>query len=170
MRHAAIAQLVEHNLAKVGVASSSLVCRSKTQVAAMVELVDTRDLKSLGQKWLCGFESRSRHNVSRDPFVRRSSALCFKSSWACPTARFFCVRTSGSAWRRHTPSAVRKRSPANRRQTAITPHFKGVTKNKTWNFLRQTKKKHGKHLETIFFPYLCTRHIDKMSKNRNIFN
>ena len=29
--------------------------------AAMVELVDTRDLKSLGQKWLCGFESRSRH-------------------------------------------------------------------------------------------------------------
>ena len=31
------------------------------KVAAMVELVDTRDLKSLGQKWLCGFESRSRH-------------------------------------------------------------------------------------------------------------
>ena len=27
-RNAAIAQLVEHNLAKVGVASSSLVCRS----------------------------------------------------------------------------------------------------------------------------------------------
>ena len=27
----------------------------------MVELVDTRDLKSLGQKWLCGVESRSRH-------------------------------------------------------------------------------------------------------------
>ena len=76
-RYAAIAQLVEHNLAKVGVASSSLVCRSfhigngfkdrwqrccrffylshiqaKTnndKVAAMVELVDTRDLKSLGQ-------------------------------------------------------------------------------------------------------------------------
>ena len=29
--------------------------------AAMVELVDTRDLKSLGQEWPCGFESRSRH-------------------------------------------------------------------------------------------------------------
>ena len=27
----------------------------------MVELVDTRDLKSLGQRWLYGFESRSRH-------------------------------------------------------------------------------------------------------------
>ena len=29
--------------------------------AAMVELVDTRDLKSLGSEGLCGFESRSRH-------------------------------------------------------------------------------------------------------------
>ena len=29
----------------------------------MVELVDTRDLKSLDQEWLCGFESRSRHIV-----------------------------------------------------------------------------------------------------------
>ena len=36
-RHAAIAQLVEHDLAKVGVASSSLVCRSCYQVARMVE-------------------------------------------------------------------------------------------------------------------------------------
>ena len=46
---AEIAQLVEHDLAKVGVASSSLVFRSK--VARMVESVDTRDLKSLGH---CG--------------------------------------------------------------------------------------------------------------------
>ena len=29
--------------------------------AAMVELVDTRDLKSLDPKRSCGFESRSRH-------------------------------------------------------------------------------------------------------------
>ena len=57
--HAAIAQLVERDLAKVEVAGPSPVCRSSA--AAMVELVDTRDLKSLGQKWLCGFESRSRH-------------------------------------------------------------------------------------------------------------
>ena len=47
--NAEIAQLVEHNLAKVGVASSSLVFRSKA--ARMVESVDTRDLKSLGH---CG--------------------------------------------------------------------------------------------------------------------
>ena len=48
---AGIAQLVEHNLAKVGVAGSSPVSRSTLNVyhAAMVELVDTRDLKSLGQ-------------------------------------------------------------------------------------------------------------------------
>ncbi len=49
---AGIAQLVEHDLAKVGVAGPSPVFRSfqsfSTQ-AAMVELVDTRDLKSLGQ-------------------------------------------------------------------------------------------------------------------------
>ena len=44
---AEIAQLVEHNLAKVGVASSSLVFRSKA--ARMVESVDTKDLKSFGQ-------------------------------------------------------------------------------------------------------------------------
>ena len=48
---AEIAQLVEHNLAKVGVAGPSPVFRSTLNVyhAAMVELVDTRDLKSLGQ-------------------------------------------------------------------------------------------------------------------------
>ena len=27
-------------------------------------MVDTRDLKSLGQEWLCGFESRSRHTIN----------------------------------------------------------------------------------------------------------
>ena len=49
-KKAEIAQLVEHNLAKVGVAGPSPVFRSKNiNGAAMVELVDTRDLKSLGQ-------------------------------------------------------------------------------------------------------------------------
>ena len=48
--NAEVAQLVEHNLAKVGVAGSSPVFRSrKKSLARMVELVDTRDLKSLGQ-------------------------------------------------------------------------------------------------------------------------
>jgi hypothetical protein len=39
-----------------------IFANANIKVAAMVELVDTRDLKSLSQKWLCGFESRSRHN------------------------------------------------------------------------------------------------------------
>ena|GEM_PF-6622718 len=52
---AKVAHLVEHDLAKVGVASSSLVFRSKKKVpqlrdffsvAPVVELVDTQDLKS----------------------------------------------------------------------------------------------------------------------------
>ncbi len=44
--NAKIAQLVEHDLAKVGVAGSSPVFRSKD--ARVVELVDTQDLKSCG--------------------------------------------------------------------------------------------------------------------------
>ena len=59
---AEIAQLVEHNLAKVRVASSSLVFRSKA--ARMVESVDTRDLKSLGH---CGCAGSS----------PASSTICF---------------------------------------------------------------------------------------------
>ena len=45
-RFARVAQLVEHNLAKVGVASSNLVSRSILKSARVVELVDTPDLKS----------------------------------------------------------------------------------------------------------------------------
>ena len=49
---AKIAQLVEHNLAKVRVAGSSPVFRSFFfNVARVVESVDTRDLKSRGH---CG--------------------------------------------------------------------------------------------------------------------
>ncbi len=58
--YAEIAQLVEHNLAKVRVASSSLVFRSKD--ARMVESVDTRDLKSLGH---CGCAGSSPASSTR---------------------------------------------------------------------------------------------------------
>jgi hypothetical protein len=47
-----VAQLVEHNLAKVGVASSSLVVRSKKLaicLAGVAELADAQDLKSCGR-------------------------------------------------------------------------------------------------------------------------
>ena len=48
--NAEVAQLVEHNLAKVRVAGSSPVFRSslKRRDARMVESVDTKDLKSFG--------------------------------------------------------------------------------------------------------------------------
>ena len=58
-RQAEVAQLVEHDLAKVRVAGSSPVFRSKnpqqgffnSKDARVVELVDTKDLKSFGH---CG--------------------------------------------------------------------------------------------------------------------
>ena len=37
----------------------------------MVELVDTRDLKSLDQEWSCGFESRSRHLLNSKNIMRK---------------------------------------------------------------------------------------------------
>ena len=43
-------------------------------------MVDTRDLKSLGQEWLCGFESRSRHAFHffiKTLFVMRKNTLYF---------------------------------------------------------------------------------------------
>ena len=58
--NAKVAQLVEHNLAKVGVAGSSPVFRSRS--ARMVELVDTQDLNSCGHYRLCGFKSRSEYD------------------------------------------------------------------------------------------------------------
>ena len=56
---AKIAQLVERNLAKVEVAGSNPVFRSKIYLSArVVELVDTLDLKSSEQQCSCGFKSR----------------------------------------------------------------------------------------------------------------
>ena len=43
---AGIAQLVEHNLAKVGVASSSLVSRSKIQALCMAKCIKTQEIVS----------------------------------------------------------------------------------------------------------------------------
>ena len=65
-RFAEIAQLVEHNLAKVRVASSSLVFRSLFfEDARMVESVDTRDLKSLGHCGCAGSSPASSTKIYR---------------------------------------------------------------------------------------------------------
>jgi hypothetical protein len=80
--------LVEHDLAKVGVAGSSPVFRSaihqlslvdffskfhKFFSAPVVELVDTQDLKSCGQQCLYGFNSRLGHYL-----------LLYSSKIICP--------------------------------------------------------------------------------------
>jgi hypothetical protein len=78
--NAEVAQLVEHNLAKVGVARSNRVFRSKKisrirkvpasgfflklylpPAALVVELVDTQDLKSCSPQREYGFDSRLGH-------------------------------------------------------------------------------------------------------------
>ena len=80
--YAEVAQLVERNLAKVEVAGSSLVFRSKVPsvvcrwnflfrlsldrvgwVARVAELVDAQDLKSCFPQRKYGFDSRPGHNV-----------------------------------------------------------------------------------------------------------
>jgi hypothetical protein len=69
--YAEVAHLVEHDLAKVGVAGSSPVFRSGSpmmgdffwNIALVVKLVDTQDLKSCGQQCLCGFNSRLGHKA-----------------------------------------------------------------------------------------------------------
>ena len=85
---AEVAHLVEHDLAKVGVAGSSPVFRSKENpnqsvwifclgrfincVAPVVELVDTQDLKSCDPKRSYGFDSRLGHK--RDFFTNSREA------------------------------------------------------------------------------------------------
>ena len=72
INNAEVAHLVEHDLAKVGVAGSSPVFRSLQcfppiagffflHPARVVELVDTQDLKSCLQQCKCGSDSRPGH-------------------------------------------------------------------------------------------------------------
>ena len=75
--HAEVAQLVEHHLAKVEVAGSNLVFRSKNSIrtsgwnflftaifgALVAKLVDAQDLKSCLQQCKCGFKSRLGHRL-----------------------------------------------------------------------------------------------------------
>ncbi len=71
--YAEIAQLVEHNLAKVGVASSSLVFRSPLG-CSNGGMVDTRDLKSLGH---CGCAGSSPASSTRKPFKQNLKGFSF---------------------------------------------------------------------------------------------
>ena len=76
---AKIAQLVEHDLAKVGVAGSNPVFRSKD--ARMVELVDTQDLKSCGH---CGRVGSSPTSGTKSPVSLMLAGLfIFKCGLVC---------------------------------------------------------------------------------------
>jgi hypothetical protein len=89
---AKVAHLVEHDLAKVGVAGSSPVFRSESRQAGgvtgfflerfqrwkvvhkkgqalVVELVDTQDLKSCSPQRECGFNSRLGHIVYKSLII-----------------------------------------------------------------------------------------------------
>ncbi len=74
---AEVAQLVEHNLAKVGVAGSSPVFRSIffkfvcMSQAGVAELADAQDLKSCGRRLPYRFDSGPRHHW----FAIKSCAL-----------------------------------------------------------------------------------------------
>ncbi len=54
--------VVEHHLAKVGVAGSNPVFRSNSH-AGVAELADAQDLKSCGRFLPCRFESGPRHHM-----------------------------------------------------------------------------------------------------------
>ena len=79
-KYAEIAQLVEHNLAKVGVASSSLVFRSKKEVSRNADLLfetKSTDLTTLS------FGSRT--------FTRRGTIICQSS--LCTRDGFFVCKS-----------------------------------------------------------------------------
>ena len=61
--NAEIAQLVEHNLAKVRVASSSLVFRSSLKGCSNGGIGRHEGLKIPWPLWLCGFKSRFEYEI-----------------------------------------------------------------------------------------------------------
>ena len=56
--------VVEHHLAKVGVAGSNPVFRSINDIAGVAELADAQDLKSCGERSPYRFDSGPRHHFS----------------------------------------------------------------------------------------------------------
>ena len=56
--------VVEHHLAKVGVAGSNPVFRSINDIAGVAELADAQDLKSCGERSPYRFDSGPRHHLS----------------------------------------------------------------------------------------------------------
>ena len=77
--NAEIAQLVEHNLAKVRVASSSLVFRSSLKGCSNGGIGRHEGLKIPWPLWLCGFKSRFEYEIK------------IAIIWMTNGCDFFCV-------------------------------------------------------------------------------
>ena len=54
-------------------------------------MVDTKDLKSFGQKWPCGFESRSGHGAA-SPAAREVAGDCTRPGATTHKDKYICAR------------------------------------------------------------------------------
>ena len=111
-RFAGVAQLVEHNLAKVSVAGSSPVSRSKKGYlpkgeyffcfARVAELADARDLKSLGPIGPCRFESGPGHTKGSDDRIIRAFCVLrrFVNEMVCLLilSPFYHLHAAANSW------------------------------------------------------------------------
>ena len=70
--------MVEHHLAKVGVAGSNPVFRSII-FAGVAELADAQDLKSCGERSPYRFDSGPRHHLNKAPVAQLDRAFDYGS-------------------------------------------------------------------------------------------
>ena len=71
--------MVEHHLAKVGVAGSNPVFRSIIHSAGVAELADAQDLKSCGERSPYRFDSGPRHHLNKAPVAQLDRAFDYGS-------------------------------------------------------------------------------------------
>ena len=71
--------MVEHHLAKVGVAGSNPVFRSIIYSAGVAELADAQDLKSCGERSPYRFDSGPRHHLNKAPVAQLDRAFDYGS-------------------------------------------------------------------------------------------
>ena len=98
--------MVEHHLAKVGVAGSKPVFRSINDIAGVAELADAQDLKSCGERSPYRFDSGPRHYYYFAPVAQLDRAFDYGSKgygFDSYRARHFMYRFnlhtgSSSAW------------------------------------------------------------------------
>ena len=92
--------MVEHHLAKVGVAGSNPVFRSINDIAGVAELADAQDLKSCGERSPYRFDSGPRHHLSYiAPVAQLDRAFDYGSrGYGFDSYRARSLTGSSSAW------------------------------------------------------------------------